>query len=212
MTPGRHLYPLGMRRSPAGLTADMKIAVIGTGNIGGTLGGKWQAAGYDVAYGSRSARPDGPGGSAVVTVGEALADADVVLLAVPGPAVAEFAAANGAALAGKLVIDATNRIGAPEFNSRAAVTTAAPTARYVRAFNTLGWENFADPVDGTDLFFAADPDARATAEELITAVGLEPVFVGDAEATTTVDGVLPLWFALVKQYGGNRRQAFRVVR
>ena len=60
---------------------------------------------------------------------------------------------------------------------------------------------------GTNMFFAADPEARATAEEFVTAVGLEPTFVGDANATTTVDGLLPLWFALVQQNGGNRRVA-----
>ena len=49
------------------------------------------------------------------------------------------------------------------------------------------------------------------AEELITAVGLEPAFVGDATATATVDALLPLWFALVKQNGGNRRLALRIL-
>lgn len=147
-----------------------------------------------------------------MAVGEALASADVVLLAVPGPAVAEVAGAYGAALAGKVVIDAANRIGEPEFNSRAAIEAAAPGARYVRAFNTLGWENFAEPPSGAALFFAADPAARPAAEELIGAVGLEPVFVGDADATVTVDALLPLWLALVKQYGGNRKLALRIVR
>jgi 8-hydroxy-5-deazaflavin:NADPH oxidoreductase len=56
------------------------------------------------------------------------------------------------------------------------VGTAAPGAGYVGAFNTLGWENFADPPPGAVLFFAADPGARPLAEELITAVGLEPMF------------------------------------
>jgi hypothetical protein len=50
------------------------------------------------------------------------------------------------------------------------------------------------------------------AEELITAVGLEPAFLGDADATPAVDGLLPLWFALVKQKGGNPKVAHRVVR
>ena len=190
----------------------MRIAVIGTGNIGGTLGTKWRAAGHDVVYGSRSAPGEGPGGAPVRAIGEALAEADVVALAVPGGAVPELVTAHGAALAGKVVIDAANRMGAPEFNSRAAIMAAAPDVRYVRAFNTLGWENFADPVPSAALFFAADPAARAVAEELIAAVGLEPEFVGDADATGTVDAVLPLWFALVQQRGGNRRLALRVVR
>jgi 8-hydroxy-5-deazaflavin:NADPH oxidoreductase len=190
----------------------MRIAVIGSGHIGGTLGGKWQAAGHDVIYGGRSAGADGPGGAPVATVAEALGDAEVVLFAVPGPAVADIAAANAAALDGKVVIDATNRVGQPEVNNHAAIKSAAPGAHYARAFNTLGWENFAEPPPGANLFFAADQGARSVTEELIGAVGLEPAFVGDASAAGTVDGVALLWFALVQQSGGNRKLAFRVVR
>ena len=190
----------------------MKIAVIGTGRIGGTLGQQWQAAGHEVVFGSRAGSGTGPGGAPVKAVGDALSGADVVLLAVPGGAVADVVAADGAALAGKVVIDAVNRIGEPNVNCRAEVAAAAPAARYVRAFNTLGWENFADPPPGGALFFAADPEARAAAEELITAVGLEPVFAGDAGAAGTVDALLPLWFALVKHNGGNRRVALSIVR
>jgi len=41
---------------------------------------------------------------------------------------------------------------------------------------------------------------------------LEPAYVGDADAAGIVDSVLPLWFAPVRQHGGNRRLALRVVR
>jgi predicted dinucleotide-binding enzyme len=189
----------------------MRIAVIGKGNIGGSLGTKWRAAGHDVVYGARDGSGEGPGGAPVRGIGDALKDADVVVLAVPGQVVADVVTGHGAALAGKTVIDAVNRIGAPEFDSRAIIADAAPQARYVRAFNSLGWENFVHPMPGTNMFFAADPEARATAEELIRAVGLEPAFLGDANATTTVDGLLPLWFALVQQNGGNRRVALRII-
>jgi 8-hydroxy-5-deazaflavin:NADPH oxidoreductase len=191
--------------------ASMKVAVIGKGNIGGTLGSKWIAAGHDVVYGTRDGSGDGPGGAPMRRIGEAIDGADVVVLAVPGNVVADVVSDHGDALAGKVVIDAVNRMGAAELNSRALIAEAAPTARYVRAFSTLGWENFADPLPGTSLFFAADPEARAVAEELISVVGLEPVFVGDPSATTTVDGLAPVWFALVKQNGGNRRVALRFV-
>jgi 8-hydroxy-5-deazaflavin:NADPH oxidoreductase len=204
-----------MRRPSHGLHRGMKIAVIGKGNIGGSLGSKWRAAGYDVVYGARDASggaPAGPGGAPVLGIGDALKDADVVLLAVPGQVVPDVVSEQGAALAGKIVIDAVNRIGAPEFDSRALIADAAPSARYVRAFNTLGWENFVSPLPGAELFFAAAPEARPAAEELITAVGLEPAFVGGPDATSTVDALLPLWFALVKQNGGNRRLALRIVR
>jgi len=201
-----------MRRASHSFLAIMKIAVIGKGNIGGTLGGKWTAAGHDVVYGARGGSGEGPGGAPVRGIGEALEDAEVVLLAVPGQVVPDVVREHGAALAGRMVIDAVNRIGAPEFDSRALIADAAPSARYVRAFNSLGWENFADPMPGAAMFFAADPEARAVAEELISAVGLEPAFVGDATATPTVDALLPLWFALVKLNDGNRRLALGILR
>jgi 8-hydroxy-5-deazaflavin:NADPH oxidoreductase len=200
-----------MRRRLHRLQRGMRIAVIGKGNIGGSLGSKWRAAGHDVVYGARDGSGEGPGGAPVLGISDALKDADVVLLAVPGQVVPGVVSEHRAALAGKTVIDAVNRIGAPEFDSRAIIADAAPQARYVRAFNTLGWENFVNPLPGTDLFFAADPAARATAEELIEAVGLRPAFVGDTGATATVDALLPLWFALVQQNGGNRRLALRMV-
>jgi 8-hydroxy-5-deazaflavin:NADPH oxidoreductase len=189
----------------------MRIAVIGKGNIGGSLGSKWLAAGHDVVYGARDATGDGPGGAPVRGIGDAVKDAEVVVLAVPGQVVADVVGEQGAALAGKTVIDAVNRMGTPEFDCRAILADAVPSARYVRAFNTLGWENFANPLPGANLFFAADREARATAEELIRAVGLEPAYLGDASATATVDALLPLWFGLVKLNGGNRRVALRVV-
>jgi predicted dinucleotide-binding enzyme len=191
----------------------MRIAVIGTGHIGGTLGTKWLAAGHDVIFGGRNpVLDDGPGGASVVTFDEALASAEVVLLAIPGPAIADLASSHGSALSGKVVIDAANRMGAAEFNSYEVIKAAAPDARYVRAFNTLGWENFADPAEGAALFYAGDDGTKAITEELITATGLTPAYVGDADARKTVDGLLPLWFALVTQQGGNRRLAFRIVR
>ena len=190
----------------------MRIAVIGTGNIGGTLGGRWRTAGQDVVYGGRNPGGTGPGGAPVLAMADAVSSADVVLLAVPGKAVPEVVGALGGALDGKVVIDAANRMGEPEANSQATITAAAPGARYARAFNTLGWENFADPLPGTDLFFASDPQARGTVEELISALGLGPVYVGGADAVRAVDSLLGLWFALMQQNGGNRKLAFRLVR
>jgi predicted dinucleotide-binding enzyme len=200
-----------MRPGDTWLPRVMQIALIGTGKIGGTLGQKFQQAGHDVVYASRNPRGDGPGGAPVVAVGQAIEGAEVVVFAIPGTAVGEVAAEHGAALAGKVVVDATNRMGGPVVNNRAEIVDAAPDAHYVRAFNTLGWENFAEPLADADLFFAADPEARATAETLIEAVGLRPQYVGDREAAATVDSVLPLWFALTKQRGGNRKVALRVV-
>jgi predicted dinucleotide-binding enzyme len=146
-----------MRLGGWSLGAGMQIAVIGTGKIGGTLGSKFQQAGHEVTYGSRNPRADGPGGAPVVAVGQAIAGAEVVVFAIPAAAVDDVLAEHGAALSSKVVVDATNRMGAEVVNSRAAIVAAAPDARYVRAF------------------------------------------------------LLPVWFALTKQRGGNRKVALRVV-
>jgi 8-hydroxy-5-deazaflavin:NADPH oxidoreductase len=191
---------------------DMEIAVVGTGNIGGTLGATWHAAGFDVVYGSRGGGDTGPGGAARMPVADAVEGRRVIVLAIPGPAVAEVAREHAEALGNAIVIDATNRMGGPEFHNREAIKAAAPGAWYVRAFNTLGWENFADPLPGSALFFAGFPTARPTVEKLISAVGLTPVYLGGPDAADTVDALVPLWFALVKQNGGNRKIALSVVR
>jgi 8-hydroxy-5-deazaflavin:NADPH oxidoreductase len=185
----------------------VRIAAIGRGNIGGTLGEKWRAAGHEVVYGIRS-----PGEPGTASVEDAVARAEVVVLAVPGRAARELVGSLGDALAGKVVVDATNAVGADALNCLDAVP---PTAHAVRAFNTLGWESFAEPVvDGVqaDLVFAADGDhAREVAERLIRDVGLRPVYAGGPEAYDIVDGVTRLWFTLALRRGLGRRVAFKVL-
>jgi hypothetical protein len=190
----------------------MRIAVIGRGNIGATLGQALAAAGYDVVFGARAGAGEPDGKIPVAGIGDAIGGADAVLLAIPARAVDEFLADHAAALDGKLVIDATNDISAPVANAAAAIAAAAPGARYARAFNSLGWENFAEPVfDGVpaDLFYSAADADRDEVEGLISAVGLRPVSLGPDNAKA-VDALLPVWFALA-QSRGNRRVAFRVL-
>jgi predicted dinucleotide-binding enzyme len=89
-------------------------------------------------------------------------------------------------------------------------------AHPVRAFNTLGWENFAEPVVGgvtADLLYAAEEGvAMDTGERLIRDVGLEPVWVGSVDAFDLVDSVTRLWFTLALQRKLGRRLAFKVLR
>jgi len=201
----------------------MKIAIIGSGNIGGTLGAKWAAAGHAVVFGVRdagSAKARAALGAAgerarVDKIAGAIADAEVVVLAVPGAAVAETVAAHGAALDGKLVIDTTNQFGAPVMNGIAAIAGAAPQAAIYRAFNSVGWENMAEPIVGgvqADLLYCGpDGAGRAAVEQLIAAVGLRPVRVGDLQQVALVDNLGALWSALVFGQGLGRRLAFKVL-
>jgi 8-hydroxy-5-deazaflavin:NADPH oxidoreductase len=186
----------------------MKIAVIGAGNIGRTLGGKWGAAGHEVVYGVRS-----PGTPGTATVADAVAGAEVVVLAVPGAAAKEVLASLGGALRGKVVIDASNDVqGTGKLH---ALDEVAEGAHLVRAFNTLGWENFADPVlEGVtaDLFYAAEEgDGKEVAETLIADVGLRPVWLGGVDAFDLVDSLTRLWFTLALQRKHGRRLAFKML-
>jgi predicted dinucleotide-binding enzyme len=182
----------------------MNIAVIGTGNIGRTLGEALAAAGHAVRYGSRT-----PAGS----VREALDGADAVIVGIPGHSVADFARDHADELAGKVVIDAANKFGDGPAHSAAEFAAHAPAARYARAFNTLGWENFAEPVfDGVvaDLLYSADEADREIVERLIRDVGLNPVFLG-AGQHDLLDQVLKLWFTLVTTQRRGRHLAFKVL-
>src|SRR3954467_14296296 len=125
------------------------IAVIGSGNIGATIGEAWRRAGHDVVFASRSPEPP-----RTVAISDAIAAADVVLLAVPGAAVPDLLSEHGAALDGRVVIDATNDLGAARL-SHAEAYASAPGARFARAFNSVGFETFAEPEVGgevADLF------------------------------------------------------------
>lgn len=199
----------------------MDIAVLGTGNIGRTLGLAWARAGHDVVFGARDpagekARALAAEGASVDAIEAALAHGAVVLFAVPGPAMDAVIDAHAAALAGKILIDATNKIRAEEMSSVGTLAERVPTASVFRAFNTLGWENFAEPrfgADRADLFYCgpAEPRARGVVEGLIADVGLRPVRVGGLDQVDVLDGVLRLWFALAMGQGLGRHLAFRVL-
>ena len=202
---------------------ELRIAVLGAGNIGGTLGRKWAAAGHKILFGVNN--PDNERAQALraelgtkVTIGsvaDALVDSDVVVMAIPGRAMDETITKHAEQLDGKIIIDTANKLGGGPMNSFATLQTQTPHARVFRAFNTLGWENFADPVlDGipADLFYCGpDGDAREVVEQLITDVGLRPMRLGDVEQVGLVDSVGSLWFALALGQGMGRHLAFKVL-
>jgi 8-hydroxy-5-deazaflavin:NADPH oxidoreductase len=189
------------------------IAVIGTGFIGSTVGRALAGAGHQVVFGSRHPADDAAvvegTDASVLSVSDALA-ADVVILALPGAAVAQLAADHGDAFASALVIDATNQMGQPVANARASLPAGV---RYARAFNTLGGENMAEPVfpgGRADMFFSSPDADRETVEAVIEGVGLRPVFVGpDQEAL--IDCLFRLWVALAITQGRGRRLALRLL-
>jgi predicted dinucleotide-binding enzyme len=94
----------------------MKIAIIGSGHVGGTLGSRWAKAGHQVTFGSRdSGAPDmkqllarAGSNARAATPQDAAKAGEVLLLATPWPATKEIVQGLGD-VTGKVLIDATNR-------------------------------------------------------------------------------------------------------
>lgn len=199
----------------------MNIGILGAGKIGGTLGRKWAAAGHQLAFGVRNTtNPDALAltqslGAALTTSAKAIAFGDVIVFALPGPAMTDMIAGNAAALNGKIVIDTANKVGSAVFNSFAEFAALAPQAHAFRAFNSLGWENFAEPMFGTvqaDLFYAGPAgDPLSVVERLISDVGLRPVHIGGPGQVAVVDAIASLWFALALGQKRGRHLAFKVL-
>ena len=201
----------------------MKITILGTGNIGGTLGKKWSAAGHDVVFGTRDASSpksqalaQSLSGARIMDVSAALKHGEVILFSTPWAVVPEIASANADALRGKIIFDATNNFTGPVINNLAALSSAAPDAHIFRAFNSLGWELFDNPVvDGAqvDMFYTGPDDStRPVVEKLIDEIGVTPIWLGGNERITIVDNLGALWVTLVFQRGWPRRLALKAMK
>ncbi len=209
----------------------MRIAILGSGNVGGTLGRKWAIAGHDVAFGVRdvtkgdSAVKGGdalPPGARVASVTDAVRGAVVILLATPWAAVGT-ALQEAKVPDGMIVIDATNPI-APGFVLDEGVKNASgaeriqamvPNARVVKAFNTTGYGNMAEPSyagERSVMFYAGDDvPAKQVVHTLVEAIGFEAIDAGALVRSRELEHLALLWIGLA--FGGMGRDfAFRVVR
>lgn len=200
----------------------MNIAVLGVGNIGGTLGKKWASAGHHVVFGTRDANSrkaqvlrQALPTAKIDTVANSLTGAEMIVVAIPHATVAETVKQNAAAFAGKTVIDTTNNFGALVINNLAAIQAAVPTAQVFRAFNSLGWELFANPQVGgqtIDHFYCGpDNDRRPVVDKLIEEIGVHPVWVGTNDAVNIVDALGSLWVTLISRRGYPRGIALKLV-
>jgi predicted dinucleotide-binding enzyme len=206
----------------------MKITIIGAGNVGGALGKAWAKAGHYIIFGVRN---PGQGktqpplaeigtGATAVPVADAARSADIIVLATPWPAVADALTAMGD-LKGKILVDCTNPLslnGDGSLSLSLGSTTSgaeeieklAPGAHVVKAFNTYGWENFADsaypnaaglkPV----MFYCSDfDDAKAMAHQLAADLGFDPVDTGGLGMARSLEPLALLWIRLSIREGRN---------
>jgi predicted dinucleotide-binding enzyme len=202
----------------------MKVAIIGSGNVGKALAGSIVSSGHEVtltASNPQHARDAAAATGAAVADSNASAaiDAQIVILAVPYAAEAEIASEIRDAVAGKPVVDVANPM-APDLSGSASETSAAeelqerlPEAHVVKAFNTIFATNQAQPRREVDGYVAGDDaDAKREVISLVEAIGFTPIDVGSLKAARVLEGMAIVNIRLNAREGGTWTSAWKLDR
>ena len=194
----------------------MKLAVIGSGNIGKAIGSWAAKVGYEVTFsaknedGAKAAAQASEHSAKAANVRGAVETADLVLLAVPYGAVKEVVTEIGHLLRGKTVIDATNALSADFSSLTLGFTTSAaeeiaklmPDAHVVKAFNTVFAQVYASQnpkIQGKaiSVFVAGDnTEAKEKVQELITKMGFDVVNAGPLKSARNIEPLAMLTISL----------------
>ena len=207
--------------------SDSTVAIIGTGNIGSRLAANFAAGGQDFLLAGRdqeAARKiasDLDGHAEVVSIDEAVEQADVLVLAVWPDAFRQLIAQYGEQLAGKVIVDPSNPvgpdgaggyhkvIGEQESSGQILAGLLPAGARLVKAFGTLSAPSLSAAAwrepERAVLFYAADDAAAGDlVADLIRASGFEPVRVGGLDQSIRIE-----MFGDLHEYGGLGRVVTR---
>jgi len=210
------------------VTQAESVTVLGAGPVGAAIAKALARAGHPVTLGVR--HPDASSvdelvaelgsGSGAATPDAAIRASRSVIAAIPGTSMDSLIDAYARELDGKIVIDATNDLSAGHASGKLSslpyLAEKVPSALGYRAFNSIGWENIANPRFGdavADLFYAGPAtDERAAVEALIADIGFRPQYVGEGpDAHRAVDSLTTLWFALAFGRHRGRHLAFQLL-
>ncbi len=198
----------------------MRIAILGAGNVGGGLGKAFAAVGHEVVFGVRD--PESTKTQAALaeiadasaaSPGVAVEGAEVVVFAIR-PVAINATVAELPSLAGRIVIDAMNRFDSEVGGHSTTQDLAAllPGAKLAKAFNTIGFENYATAAERTvpaAMFVAGDDeDAKRVAMALASEIGFRPEDAGGLANAKVLEELVKVWLALVQVHG--RTVAFAV--
>lgn len=202
----------------------MRLAIIGAGSVGATLGKAWQRHGHDVTYGVRN--PDDPKygtlGADVTTNDRAAGDAEIVVLCTPWQSTRDAVSACGD-LGGKVLIDCTNPL-TPDFTAlEVGHTTSgaeqvaqwAPGARVCKAMNQIGAPMMDAPqLSGTPVMFVCGDDdaAKATTSSLVGELGFETADAGDLTLARLLEPFALVWIHMAVRRGFGTQWGFGVLR
>ena len=186
------------------------IAILGSGIVGQTLAAGLRELGHDVTIGSRNGKAVEGWDGAVGTFTEALAGATVAVLAVKGTVAQEVVESLAGDLADVVVLDTTNPIAdtaptdgvlayftGPNESLLERLQAAAPDAKFVKAFNSVGSALMVKPAltGGTPTMFIAGNDeaARSTVGEIVRSLGWDVEDLGSAAAARAIEPLCMLW-------------------
>jgi 8-hydroxy-5-deazaflavin:NADPH oxidoreductase len=217
---GTFLYLIAKATSP-GQDEEMKITVLGLGNVGSQLARLWTAKGHMVTAGlreaSKAAKTAKELGITVSDPAVAVKQADVIALALPWQAVEATLATLGP-LDGRVLLDATNPLAAdlsvlvPEESSGAEqIAQWARRARVVKAFNTIGAVLFGDS-DFDMLYCGDDEEAKDAVRALIKDTTMSPVDAGPLRNARYLEQIAGLWIDLAVKGRIPGAFGFRLVR
>lgn len=185
----------------------MKIAIIGAGNVGATLGKRFAEVGNEVFYGVRNTAEfdEKELGGKIGTIAEACKDVEIIVLSVPYNAVEEAINSCGD-VDGKIVVDATNPLGMTpnglsltigfETSGGENLQEIIPQANVVKCFNTTGFGNMAKP--NNSMMFACGNDKESTDKitNLASSIGFEAMNIGDLSKSRLLEPLAMLWIHL----------------
>jgi predicted dinucleotide-binding enzyme len=200
----------------------MQVAIIGSGNVGRALAQASRRGGHSVLFGLRT--PD-PAQADETGIAEAVAGADITILATPVAAVPDVIAAAGG-FAGRVVIDATNPLAMTEhglgltightISGAEQIAAMAPQAHLFKTFNQTGFENMADATayQVRPVMFVAGDDAASKSKvmALVDSTGFEAIDAGPLRAARLLEPLAMLWIALGRVGGMGADFAFTLQR
>lgn len=203
----------------------MTIAIIGAGNVGKALAKAFTQKGESVVFGVQEPAKYQSNNSTIpaVIVAEAVAQAQIVILAVPYAAT-ESIARSIADWGGKVLVDATNPLAAglsglsvgTTDSGAETIARAANNARVVKAFNTTGAEHMADSryASGQIVMPICGDDAAARQQvmALATLIGFEAVDMGALSAARYIEPFAMTWIHLALKQGYGRNFAFGLLK
>lgn len=204
----------------------MKIAIIGTGHVGGALATKWSKAGHQIYLGVKDLKAfkgkellQNPNTS-VHPVAEAVSKSDIIVIATPAPLAVAVAQSLGDTT-GKIIIDAMNIVmgrGPLGFKTTSeAILAHTQTKDVVKCFNSTGFNNMLNPLYGNmaiDMFVAGDSEkGKIAAIQLAKDAGFGECYpIGGNDKFELMEQFAWFWINLAMFQGQGREIGFKLLK